>query len=480
MDRPHFNVKDAINRFLCLSADKKYYDNKIELMQFINKNIDNNQLQFISNHNDFIHYLHRELIYWFMPTRYNSIFESLSLRGKCESLVSETIKLFDKLIDFMQETPWNFNDNLYKIYETLVSLIHCYHTCRDTLWMKTYKELICRVIHAIEFSIYDIYTYGTQSLYDFSWFHSLIRILIFQFSPFWTQTLEYILEDIYGRPQPHQKVKEYKIIYASVSVLAEIIEFKHIENVNGFMQYIDHFSCYLTVFNEIDDYYDLLSLSLQIFETFAEILTEKQYNTFSKYYQDRIINAGEAIIKNYSKYNNIPYNTKFSVENTIKYLFKITSVKEALMPFVLLKKNKFNFSIIRYDKPITTPKKSTLEICIVGYCRKQRVVTIPREMLHLIELFHSPTNPYGNDYDLWNELKLINNKNQMVIKSSFVDYYVTPIFINGNTFGSEQVVLSTTFFFDLLYESNQYDPYFDLCEEFKWEEHEINEKKLEA
>eukprot|EP01084_Bolivina_argentea_P133589 235775_1 len=130
MDRPHFNVKDAINRFLCLSADKKYYDNKIELMQFINKNIDNNQLQFISNHNDFIHYLHRELIYWFMPKQPNpyrlhnnhlvnkKIFyaDADESWGECVSLIDETIELFDKLIDFMQETPWNFNDNLYKIY----------------------------------------------------------------------------------------------------------------------------------------------------------------------------------------------------------------------------------------------------------------------------------------------------------------------------------------------------------------------------
>eukprot|EP01084_Bolivina_argentea_P140808 247477_1 len=468
------NVKDAVKQFLDLSSESKNYKLKSELMKFINyqlsiinTNSKNDELQFISKHYNFIHYLQYEVIYWSKPEAKTSVTGKKIDETKCgtiQKLIAETIRLFGSLVRFMQNTPWHYDDNVYKIYKMFIKLMDYYTTESQQICTQYNKRnimllndsIICDVIKTINNSIYDIYTNGTQSLYDFSWFRKSIGDLTWE-----------CFNDAYAICK-----KSNKFRHITASVLLKIIQFKNVKNIEFFSDYICYFSDFLT--NKKNDS-DLLSISLQIFQGFAETLTEKEYNKlplYNKYVQTKIKDISEIIIKNSKNYY-IP--NIFSVRNVLPHLFRIPSLKQSLQHFV-------SYKIDLSPKPITISTCVSLKTCILGYCRKTSATEIPLQMCKIIRSFYSITNPYGNDYELWKQWITKLNENKIVAKSEgWGEDILKPIFIKGNIFDSEQsIVLSTKYFFDSLYESNEFDPHCDLSGIDKWNENEINKMKLKA
>eukprot|EP01084_Bolivina_argentea_P178485 308531_1 len=84
----------------------------------------------------------------------------------------------------MQNTPWHYDDNVYKIYSMFPKLLDCYvksqRMCQVYMRfniMVLNDSIISDAIKIINNSIDDIYINGTQSLYHFVWFGELIMDL---------------------------------------------------------------------------------------------------------------------------------------------------------------------------------------------------------------------------------------------------------------------------------------------------------------
>eukprot|EP01084_Bolivina_argentea_P264913 448902_1 len=188
------DVEDAMDQLLNLneSSPAKMYEKRYELMKFLNETDTNNKETIILKNTRFFNYLNYSVIYWSMPIcpsdKTTADIELTKNYETIQELIVQTVQLCNTLCSFMKNTPWYYNNNIYKIYKTLYLLMECTYqtyclfllTELDQIYGRYIlnETIILQCINTINNSIISINTNGTQYLYEFIWWDDLISFLM--------------------------------------------------------------------------------------------------------------------------------------------------------------------------------------------------------------------------------------------------------------------------------------------------------------